>query len=234
MSIITPRGAGHDSSASVLIFVRHGETDANVVGRIDYDTAGESLNARGRQQAQAVATYLARDLRARQILVHTVYTSDQNRALETAQVIADALGVRITVHPGLRELRVGTTPEMSLDEVLRAWQQYAEGARRDPDFHLPGGESPRQLTARIAHTLQEIIATLAGRHAIIVSHQGTLSTGIAFLLNALDRWRDYQMANCGVTRIRLTTPPTLEVLNETAYLAEIGTAVWQPTSPSGS
>ncbi len=232
--MITSREAGPDSSASLLIFIRHGETDANVAGRIDYDTAGESLNARGRQQARTVAAYLARDLRARQIPVHTVYTSDQNRALETAQAIADALGAEIAVHPGLRELRVGTTPEMSPDEVMRAWQQYAEGARRDPDFHLPGGESPRQLTARIARTLQEIIATLAGRHAVIVSHQGTLSTGIALLLNTLDRWRDYQMANCGITRIRLTTPPTLEALNETTHLAEIGTAVWQSASSSGS
>ncbi len=63
--MITPREAELSGPVPLLIFVRHGETDANVAGWIDHDTAGESLNARGCQQAQAVAAYLARDLRAR-------------------------------------------------------------------------------------------------------------------------------------------------------------------------
>jgi probable phosphoglycerate mutase len=215
-------------STSTLIFVRHGETDVNVAGRIDDDGPGQPLNARGRQQAEAVAQYLADQVRTGQAQVQAIYVSDQLRACQTAEAIGRRLNLSVRTHIGLREIKIGTTPDMSAEEMMRVWHQYAERSRADPDYALPGGESPRQLTERIARTLREIIHELAGQHAVIVSHQGALSTGISYLLNDLANWRTYQMANCGVTRVLMGTLPRLQSMNEAEHLTLIGTAVWKP------
>jgi 2,3-bisphosphoglycerate-dependent phosphoglycerate mutase len=215
-------------STSTLIFVRHGETAANAVGRIDHDHEGLPLNERGQRQAQAVADRLAREIKSGGTAVAAVYVSDQLRARQTAERIAAQTGLPLRIHAGLRELVIGTTPEMSAEEMMRLWHDYTERTHTDPDYALPGGESPRQLTERVARALREIIRELDGQSAIIVSHQGALSTGIPFLLDDLANWRRYQMANCGVTRVAAGNPARLLSLNETEHLAEIGAEIWKP------
>lgn len=215
-------------STSTLIFVRHGETAANAIGRIDNDHEGLPLNERGQLQAQAVANQLAGEIESGKISIAAVYASDQLRARQTAERIAAQARLPLRIHVGLRELVIGVTPEMSAEEMMRLWHGYAERSRTDPDYALPGGESPRQLTERIARTLREIIRELDGQSAIIVSHQGALSTGIPFLLNDLANWQRYQMANCGVTRVLVGNPAQLLSLNETEHLAEIGAEIWRP------
>jgi probable phosphoglycerate mutase len=217
-------------SMSTLIFVRHGETAANAVGRIDNDHEGLPLNERGQLQAEAVASYLAGEIENGEAAIAAVYASHQLRARQTAERIAGQARLPLRIHAGLRELVIGVTPEMSAEEMMRLWREYAERSRADPDYALPGGESPRQLTERVARTLREIIHELDGQNAIIVSHQGALSTGIPFLLNDLANWSRYQMANCGVTRVLLGNDHTAQLLslNETGHLAEIGSEIWKP------
>ena len=66
-----------------LILVRHGETDLNRDGRI-LGLTDAPLNATGRAQARAVAAPLTAELPFK------MYTSPLARALETAQIVADA------------------------------------------------------------------------------------------------------------------------------------------------
>ena len=203
-----------------LILVRHGETAANVESRLDYDGPGEPLTERGRRQAEAAATALSGEG------ISSIWASPLRRALETAEIIAAATGAPVRPHPGLRELQTGSTLHMTPEEVMRRWREYVERSRHDPDYALPGGESPRQLTARVAQAMREIAEASRGRKAVLISHQGTLCIAIGVLLDQLARWQEFQMANCALTRIAWNGSGRLLSLNETEHLAGIGTFVW--------
>ena len=92
--------------ACELVFVRHGETDWNVQGRLQGQLLpGPPLNATGKRQARALAARLAGEQ------FHALYTSDLDRAVETLDFIRDQAHAHrlLPVHkvPELRERKLG-------------------------------------------------------------------------------------------------------------------------------
>ena len=103
-------------------FMRHGETDWNRDGLIQGST-DIALNEAGWAQARAAAGVLA----GRGIT--SVWCSPLQRARDSAGVVAEALGLPLTVEPGLREASFGKHE----GEVMGAWfTAWAEGLRRCP------------------------------------------------------------------------------------------------------
>ena len=74
---------------TTLLLVRHGETDWNAARRIQGST-DIPLNDTGREQARATAASLAAQFAGQSPVV---VSSDLARARETAEIIAEALGV---------------------------------------------------------------------------------------------------------------------------------------------
>ena len=100
-----------------LILVRHGETNLNRDGRI-LGLTDASLNATGRAQARAVATPLAVEL------PFQMYSSPLVRAVETAQIVTDALEVTATPNSGLQEADAG---EFARDHMHKKVVTYIAG-----------------------------------------------------------------------------------------------------------
>src|SRR3954451_18850203 len=85
--------------ASRMLLVRHGQSEWNATGRWQ-GQADPPLSDQGRQQAI--------DAAARIGSVDVVVSSGLMRALETARIIADQVGVGpVVVEPDLRERHVG-------------------------------------------------------------------------------------------------------------------------------
>jgi broad specificity phosphatase PhoE len=84
-----------------ITFVRHGESHGNVSGAIDTLVPGPSLTPKGEQQAKEAAAELSRTPH------DGVYASSMIRTQQTAQPLADQLGLPIAVMPGLREIEAG-------------------------------------------------------------------------------------------------------------------------------
>jgi 2,3-bisphosphoglycerate-dependent phosphoglycerate mutase len=153
-----------------LIFVRHGQTDWNAEGRIQ-GHIGPGLNALGRQQANEAAQALTGER------IDAIYSSDLARARETAEIIGRAVGVSITEDMRLRERAHGdweakTTAE--LDAQVPNWRELWR--RVDLDMRAPGGESTRQVVARVTPMLEEIAAAHPNGRVIIVTHGGVIGT----------------------------------------------------------
>jgi 2,3-bisphosphoglycerate-dependent phosphoglycerate mutase len=119
----------------VLFLFRHGETDWNREGRLQGHT-DTPLNATGLAQAEA----LAHRLRAHRL--DAVLSSDLARALTTAQIVTDALGVPLATDLGLRETNVGAAEGMIWAEAkARFGEELTERWYKDNDVAFPGGET---------------------------------------------------------------------------------------------
>jgi broad specificity phosphatase PhoE len=165
----------------VLYYIRHGETDWNVAGRLQ-GSRDTPLNAVGRRQAAACADILrdllARDGRAPGDFAHVA--SPLMRARETAEIMRAALDLApgdYRVDARLCEIRFGEWEGLTLREVrARSPQALAERERDKWDFVPPGGESYAQVAVR----MRAWYAALAG-DAVVVAHGGTARALIAVL-----------------------------------------------------
>jgi len=147
-----------------LLLVRHAQA-RNAPGT-SYDHA--SLSALGRTQGAAVARACAA------LAPDALYASPAARARETAELIAAATGLPLTVDERLIEYRFGsiTDPNLTMEQLrerrddLLAWH---------PDRKLaPDGETIREFAERVMAVTGEIVARHVGERVVVVSHAGTI------------------------------------------------------------
>jgi len=155
-----------------LYFVRHGETDFNVVQRLQGRTETH-LNDRGRRQARECATLL-RDLFTRDAREPTdcaYVSSPLARARETMEILRSALGLAPTAYDmdaRLAEIAYGAWEGFTLEEIeAREPGVLAERERDKWDFVAPGGESYRQVAARVAAWYATVT-----RDTVVAAHGG--------------------------------------------------------------
>ncbi len=160
-----------------LILVRHGETELNRTGRI-LGKSDAPLNAAGRAQASANAAALAADL------PFALYTSPLVRAVETARIVGDALGVEATPLDDLQEADAGELDGMRASEARRLYPEFYRRWEADASTaRMPGGESLSQVQERA----WEAVTRLADEHGdgkvVAVTHDFVIR---AVLCMALD------------------------------------------------
>ena len=203
---------------TILYLIRHGETDANVAGA--WQGATDSpLNPRGEAQARALARRLAKEGHP----ITAIYTSPLQRARQTAEIIAQALGIPSVIpDPGLAEYHLGEWEGLSYDELRdekRLWERMAE----DPDFAPPGGESPRQFAMRLLNSIQTIVARHPGEQVAVVGHGGAMATVLALLIDRDGgRWQEYLVHNASLTEVVFDPEPRLVTFSDIAHLKHVG------------
>ncbi len=156
-----------------ILFIRHGETAWNQIKRIQghIDIA---LADSGVAQARQLAARLAREVRDGQ-RIDAIYSSDLQRAQQTAQPIADALGLPLHLRDGLRERAYGVFQGHDSAQIeVRFPDAYAHWQTRDPGFAPEGGESQRAFYHRVLHALEPIVAAHPGGRIACVAHGGVL------------------------------------------------------------
>lgn len=150
--------------------VRHGETNWNAERRLQGHTDIE-LNTRGLAQA----TQMARALKNMNFEFDVLYTSDLQRARQTAKAIESLYSVSAIGHSALRERNLGALQGLTLNEAPHIepdlWQAHLS---RDIHQEMRGGESILQFSSRIKFALDEIQKSHAGKTILLVSHGGAL------------------------------------------------------------
>lgn len=143
-----------------VYFVRHGESEWNVLNKICGST-DVPLTDVGREQAAETG----REILRQGIQADLILCSPLIRAAETAQLISSVTGIPVRVDERLTEQHFGrwegTSPRSS-PEFTCAKQQFV--ARFD------GGESMMHLAQRIYNVLDDIKAS--GQTCIIAAHNG--------------------------------------------------------------
>lgn len=169
-----------------LYFVRHGESEANLLRELSNRGQRHPLTPRGREQARA----LADSLRAAGPFAQ-VYTSPLLRAAETAALLAAAVQAPVTACPisvgvadalrefdcGVLEGRADAEAWAAHDGLVVAWLAGRHAER------IEGGESFDDLRARFVPFVARLLADPpASGDLILVSHGGLLRLMLPLVL----------------------------------------------------
>ncbi len=197
-----------------ITFVRHGETMGNRE-QIAHGQSESPLTDAGRQQARHTAELLAGSERP----FDYIYASPLSRADETAQIIAERLGLRVRLDPGLMEGHLGILEGVSYRE-LEAFG-FPRRAIADDHFDAHQGESPFALATRVTAALGEIRARHHGRRVIVVSHGTAISHALACLNGETPLFGpQYIMHNGAISELDFHDRPRLGRINVYAHIPE--------------
>jgi alpha-ribazole phosphatase len=159
-----------------VLLVRHGQTVWNHSSRYQGHSDIE-LSDTGRAQAGQLSRRLATES------IQAAYSSDLQRALETARIIAEPHGLTVQALPELREINFGAWEGLTFQEIRERFREIADSWHASPgSVRIPGGETFQELMARSYGA----VAGLSKRHdpgtIVIVAHGGTIKSIICALL----------------------------------------------------
>jgi broad specificity phosphatase PhoE len=171
--------------------IRHGETDWNAAGKIQGKT-DIPLNDNGREQAHNTAQLLKRHD------IDVIVSSPLKRAVETAETIADFLGINdeVITDSRISERDFGDYEGLLIQEIdclaLRRWTD---------NIPAPNGETIRDVAARVFECLDEVIERHEGHNILIVGHGHVLRT-ILWYFNGVpdgnEKECDFLVGNCEI------------------------------------
>lgn len=185
--------------------VRHGQTDWNLERRFQGQT-DIPLNLKGLQQAELLACKLNQET------FDAIYSSDLQRASQTAECVARTLKMPVLYDSRLREICQGEWEGMSLDEVIGRYKVDPTAENRDPvHSRAPGGESVAEVAARMSEAANSIACGHPRGKVLIVSH----GVSVAALFCAankipMERHHEYIPDNTDVLVIRWNGKTNLE------------------------
>ena len=120
---------------TTLTLIRHGETEWNVAMRLQ-GFQNSSLTDNGKRQVEMLAEALSHRS------FDVIYSSDQGRAMDTANAINRYHGMEIHPDPAMRERNFGVMEGLTLQQIKEQYPEVHEGyLQRRPDYQIPRGES---------------------------------------------------------------------------------------------
>ncbi len=178
----------------LLLLIRHGENDYSKTGKLAGRLPGVNLNERGQKQAEELGKSLANAPLA------AVYSSPLERAMQTAEAVAGARGLKVIPAPGLMEANVGEWQGKSVRRL--AMSKYWKVIQGAPSrARHPGGESFAEIQVRIVSALEEICARHKERDLIAcVFHADPIKLAVAHYIGLpLDHFQRLACDTCSVT-----------------------------------
>lgn len=218
-----------------VFLVRHGEVEGNSGPAPTFaGWADKPLTPRGMAQAGAIAERLAGEN------IGLVWSSDLQRARNTAEAIAARHGLEVNVVEALREVYYGAWESVGHAEILRDWAELWAQRVADPlGVAPPGGENYNALWARLEPAWNEFLdaaknqcaaeeSNKTATGAVLVAHNGPLRLLLCHLLGIpVANYRRLKTSNCGLSVLEINEAPdgtrsvVVAGVNETAHLRAI-------------
>ncbi|MCF7865316.1 MAG: histidine phosphatase family protein [Candidatus Pacebacteria bacterium] len=158
-----------------IIFVRHGATASNKLGRIMSRSNDEPLSEEGLSEVVRVASSNFPNLE-----YDMVFASPLKRASQTAREFAKLRDLSVSHHDGVLEREFGALSNKTWDEV----NQITEGGLNHSiwntstgfDFSPYGGETEEETRARIQDFINHLTTNHSNSRPLVVTHGGVLRT----------------------------------------------------------
>lgn len=201
---------------TTLLLIRHGLTDWNAEHRWQ-GHQDIPLNDTGIDQARALARRLAN------WPIRALYSSDLQRAAQTADILAAAVNLQVTRDRAWRERDVGAFQGLTRVEIKNQYPQEFS-AMIQGNINPPGGEDNQNLHARAVTAFDTLLARHPGEMVAAVSHGGLLHTVLLHVLGLpIGAYGRLSLrGNTGLNIVEVTDGrPRLSRLNDTAHLETI-------------
>ncbi|HWU23144.1 MAG TPA: bifunctional RNase H/acid phosphatase [Nocardioides sp.] len=170
------------AAPTTVILLRHGVTPHTTARRFSGGLGGDNpgLSDEGRTQVAEAAVWL----RALRDKVAAIVASPVRRTRESAEIAAEALGLKVLEEPGFAEMEFGAWDGLTFAEVAERDKAGLDGWLGDLAVPPPGGESFRAVEARVLAGLERLLATYAGKTVLVVSHVTPIKTLVAHAMGA--------------------------------------------------
>jgi broad specificity phosphatase PhoE len=178
------------SSPTIFYFVRHGQTDWNVQSKIQ----GQSdipLNDTGRTEAFQLSEKL------NPIIFDACFSSDLQRAIETAQILNTSRFLNLRTDPRLRERNLCSWEGVFGPEFIAFLKQKQQWP--------PSVENDEAMQKRVFSFMNETAELYPGSNVLVVTHGGVIKILLAQLLSIDFSSRfDIQIENAAFLRLTVS------------------------------
>jgi probable phosphoglycerate mutase len=183
-----------------LLLIRHGDNDYLKKNKLPGQIPGIHLNAHGLEQAMEIARILSR------LPIKAIYSSQLERAIETAEPLALSLGLGIQIQPDLADPDVGAWGGRSWKSLVRTrlWKVIQESPSK---FQFPGGETFVHVQERVTRALDKIADMHGDELIAVVFHADPIRLAVAHYLGLpLDHFQRLIVHPGSVTILKMDGP----------------------------
>lgn len=198
-----------------IIIVRHGQTNWNILGKVQGQEDIE-LNEIGKEQAKKLASKLTKEK------IDIIYTSDLKRSYQTAKIISDTINSNIIIDKNLREIHFGNWQGLTLTNIKKDFKKEYIIWRTEPHkLNLPGAEKLIEVQERMKKIINNVLRS-ENQNILIVSHATAIKTLILGILDLdLAKFNNIKIDNTSISIIEYhSTGPIIKLLNDTCHLEE--------------
>jgi broad specificity phosphatase PhoE/ribonuclease HI len=171
-----------EGAVTTLVLVRHGATTHTADKRFSggLSSSNPGLTDEGRAQVREVAEWLA-PLGAD---VETVITSPVRRTRESAEILAERLGLGLVEEPGFAEMEFGAWDGLTFAEANERYPDDIKGWLGSLDVAPHGGESFHEVDKRVLAGLERVLDDYADKTVLVVSHVTPIKILVAHAVDA--------------------------------------------------
>lgn len=147
--------------------LRHGQSLSNVMGIVSSwpEKFDNPLTKKGKQEIEKAAEYL------KDKNIDLIFSSDLLRTRQTADIVANSLGVKPEFDIRLREINFGSMNEKPIKEWYDYFSTEEEKIAKSPG----GAENYQDVSKRMHDFLKELDEKFSKKNILIISHQSPLS-----------------------------------------------------------
>ena len=212
--------ADGDDRPARLVLIRHGESNATVQRVVGGHQGCTGLSPLGRRQAEALRDRLGTTGELGPVAA--LYASVMPRAVETADLLAPALGgLPVQQDCGVCEVHPGEADGLTWQEFSDRW---GDPGRDHFKEWAPGAESWAGFVARVGRSLLRLAAAHESETVVIACHGGVVEASFVALGGLpLRRPFDLVVENASITEWERLGPERwrLRRCNDAAHLAAV-------------
>jgi isoleucyl-tRNA synthetase len=161
-----------EHNGNSITVMRHGEAESNLLDAINSNPAHleqYGLTMKGKGEVEASAQELLARQKSRGKKITHIYASDFRRTRETAEHVAEVLGIdksKIIFDTRLREVNAGVLDGQKWNDRSKLLKSAHDGVYSCPE----GGESAKDVKKRVSEFLYDIESRHVSEDILVVSH----------------------------------------------------------------
>jgi probable phosphoglycerate mutase len=160
---------------TTLFLLRHGETPLTVQRKFSgRGGADVGLTDAGKRQAERAASVLVERLGTMRLAA--VVASPLLRTRQTAQAVADRLGLGVETDDDLEEVGFGEWDGLGFREARDRDPAFFDAWLADPTMAPPGGESLAAMSERVERARQRVVDRFDSETVVLVAHAMVVKT----------------------------------------------------------